>query len=85
MRENLLQKQHSQERSEHVKQQRQLRKIGKQVQVQAKLKQASEKKVLMEEVKKYRKGIRKDLDFLDDKKKKGPIVQANQKGQIDKK
>ncbi|XP_069675588.1 probable rRNA-processing protein EBP2 homolog [Periplaneta americana] len=80
VREHLQRKQHSQERSERVKQQRQLRKIGKKVQIEAKLRQASEKRELMEEVKKYRKGIRKDLDFLDDKKKHKPSSQGDRRG-----
>lgn len=39
------------------------------MQIEATLKKHAEKKKLLEEVKKYRKGARKDLDFLDDKKK----------------
>ncbi|KAJ9601427.1 hypothetical protein L9F63_000451 [Diploptera punctata] len=85
VREHLLKKQRGQELNERVKQMRHLRKVGKQVQVQAKLKQASEKRELMEEVKKYRKGLRKDLDFLDDKKKKSSSVQGNQKENRNKK
>ncbi|KAJ9575335.1 hypothetical protein L9F63_025712 [Diploptera punctata] len=85
VREHLLKKQRGQELNERVKQMRHLRKVGKQVQVQAKLKQASEKRELMEEVKKYRKGLRKDLDFLDDKKKKNSSVQGNQKENRNKK
>ncbi len=51
---------------------RQQRKVAKQMQVEATLKKHAEKRKLMEEVKKYRKGIRQDLDFLDDKKKPAP-------------
>lgn len=39
------------------------------MQIEATLKKHAEKRKLLEEVKKYRKGVRKDLDFLDDKKK----------------
>lgn len=69
VRENLLKKQTIAQRSEKVRELRQQKKIAKQMQVEATLKKHAEKRKLMEEVKKYRKGIRKDLDFLDDKKK----------------
>jgi len=69
VRENLMKKQMIAQRSEKVRQLRQQKKIAKQMQVEATLKKHAEKRKLMEEVKKYRKGIRKDLDFLDDKKK----------------
>lgn len=39
------------------------------MQIEATLKKHAEKRKMLEEVKKYRKGIRRDLDFLDDKKK----------------
>ncbi|XP_018057731.1 PREDICTED: probable rRNA-processing protein EBP2 homolog [Atta colombica] len=69
VRENLMKKQVMTQRSEKVRQLRQQKKVAKQMQVEATLKKHAEKRKLMEEVKKYRKGIRKDLDFLDDKKK----------------
>lgn len=69
VRENLMKKQAITQRSEKVRQLRQQKKIAKQMQVEATLKKHAEKRQLMEEVKKYRKGVRKDLDFLDDKKK----------------
>ncbi|KAK2583582.1 hypothetical protein KPH14_009526 [Odynerus spinipes] len=69
VRENLMKKQIIAQRSEKVRQLRQQRKIGKQMQVEATLKKHAEKRKMLEEVKKYRKGIRQDLDFLDDKKK----------------
>ncbi|XP_028044724.2 probable rRNA-processing protein EBP2 homolog [Monomorium pharaonis] len=69
VRENLMKKQTIAQRSEKVRQMRQQKKIAKQMQVEATLKKHEEKRKLSEEVKKYRKGIRKDLDFLDDKKK----------------
>ncbi|XP_011304102.1 probable rRNA-processing protein EBP2 homolog [Fopius arisanus] len=68
VRENLARKQLATERSEKVRQLRQQRKVGKQMQIEATLKKHAEKKKMLDEVKKYRKGIRKDLDFLDDKK-----------------
>lgn len=69
VRENIMKKQTVAQRSEKVRQMRQQKKVAKQMQVEATLKKHEEKRKLMEEVKKYRKGIRKDLDFLDDKKK----------------
>ncbi|XP_058790401.1 probable rRNA-processing protein EBP2 homolog [Phymastichus coffea] len=72
VKENLQKKQVEAQRTEKIRQLRQQRKISKQMQVEATLKKHAEKRKLMEEVKKYRKGIRKDLDFLDDKKKLMP-------------
>lgn len=69
VRENLMKKQIITQRSEKVRQLRQQRKVGKQMQIEATLKKHAEKRKLLEEVKKYRKGMRRDLDFLDDKKK----------------
>lgn len=69
IRENLMKTEIIAQRSERVRQLRQQRKIGKQMQVEATLKKHAEKRKMLEEVKKYRKGIRQDLDFLDDKKK----------------
>ncbi|XP_017756627.1 PREDICTED: probable rRNA-processing protein EBP2 homolog [Eufriesea mexicana] len=69
VRENLLKKQTIAQRSEKVRQLRQQKKVGKQMQVEATLKRHAEKRKLLEEVKKYRKGARQDLDFLNDKKK----------------
>ncbi|XP_046742804.1 probable rRNA-processing protein EBP2 homolog [Diprion similis] len=71
VRENLMKKQVEAQRSERVRQLRQQRKVGKQMQIEAKLKKHAEKKKMLDEVKKYRKGVRNDLDFLDDKKKPG--------------
>lgn len=69
VRQNLMKKQVITQRAEKTRSLRQQRKIGKQMQIEATLQKHAEKRKLMEEVKKYRKGIRKDLDFLDDKKK----------------
>lgn len=78
VKENLTKKQLEAQRSEKVRQLRQQRKVSKQMQVEATLKKHAEKKKLMEEVKKYRKGIRKDLDFLDGKKKMTPKAKDGQ-------
>ncbi|XP_033327620.2 putative rRNA-processing protein EBP2 homolog [Megalopta genalis] len=69
VRENLMRKQMITQRSEKVRQLRQQRKVAKQMHVEATLKKHAEKRKMLEEVKKYRKGVRQDLDFLDDKKK----------------
>lgn len=69
VREHLMKKQAITQRAERVRQLRQHKQVAKQMQVEATLKKHAEKRKLMEEVKKYRKGVRKDLDFLDDKKK----------------
>lgn len=69
VREHLMKKQAVAQRSEKVRQLRQQKKVAKQTQVEATLKKHAEKRKMLEEVKKYRKGMRKDLDFLDDKKK----------------
>lgn len=69
VREHLMKNQAIAQRSEKVRQLRQQRKVAKQMQVEATLKKHAEKRKMLEEVKKYRKGMRKDLDFLDDKKK----------------
>lgn len=65
VRDSLLQKKAGLEISEKVRKARQNRKMMKQLQVQAQLQRQKEKKDLMDEVKKYRKGVRKDLDFLE--------------------
>ncbi|XP_043280357.1 probable rRNA-processing protein EBP2 homolog [Venturia canescens] len=82
VRENLMKKQASAQRSERVRQLRTQRKVGKQMQIEATLKKHAEKRKMLEEVKKYRKGVRKDLDFLDDKKKPGGTKKFD--GQSDK-
>lgn len=74
VKDNLQKKQLDAQRTEKVRQLRAQRKVSKQMQVEATLKKHADKRKLMEEVKKYRKGVRKDLDFLDDKKK--PMVKG---------
>ncbi|ERL88825.1 hypothetical protein D910_06207 [Dendroctonus ponderosae] len=70
IREHLMKKQQQQQRSERVKQLRQQKKEGKMMQIQTKLQREQEKKEMLDQVKKYRKGASKDLDFLDSKKSK---------------
>lgn len=78
VKENLVKKQVEAQRSDKIRQMRQQRKVSKQMQVEATLKKHAEKRKLMEEVKKYRKGVRHDLDFLDDKKK--PVASKGKDG-----
>lgn len=68
VRENLMKKQFETQRSEKVRQLRTQAKVGKQMQIEATLKKHAEKRQMLEEIKKYRKGKRQDLNFLDDKK-----------------
>lgn len=85
VRENLVKKQAISQRSEKVRQLRQQKKVAKQMQVEATLKKHAEKRKMLEEVKKYRKGIRQDLNFLEDKKKpqnKEPHRKMNLKAQM---
>ncbi|KAH0951829.1 hypothetical protein HN011_012421 [Eciton burchellii] len=68
VRKSLMEKQAIVQRSEKVRQLRQQRKLGKQMQIEATLRKHAEKRKTLQEIKDYRKGIRKDLDFLDAKK-----------------
>ncbi|KAF4524920.1 hypothetical protein B566_EDAN013882 [Ephemera danica] len=62
----LTKKKVEEERREKVRQFRQLKKFGKKVQAESRVAKAQQKKAILDEVKKFRKGQRKDLDFLDD-------------------
>ncbi|KAK9883952.1 hypothetical protein WA026_004890 [Henosepilachna vigintioctopunctata] len=68
IRETLMKKQEQQKQIERVKELRTQRKLGKQLQIQNKLQRQKEKKEILDEVKKVRKGVRKDFDFLDNRK-----------------
>ncbi|KAK6623762.1 hypothetical protein RUM43_009615 [Polyplax serrata] len=70
VRQNLAARQTAAAESQKMKQFRKQRKLGKKAQVEAKLKQAEEKRKMLNEVKKFRKGVSKDLSFLDDKPSK---------------
>lgn len=70
IRENLLKKEAQQRQSEKVKQLRLNKKEGKALQIQKKLERQNEKKEMLDQIKKYRKGVSKNLDFLDGKQKK---------------
>ncbi|CAK1603845.1 unnamed protein product [Parnassius mnemosyne] len=70
VRKNLMAKQAAQARTEKVRQLREQKKIAKRVQIDTKLKQAAEKKHMLEQLKRVRKGKSTDLDFLEDNKGK---------------
>nr|XP_054764187.1 probable rRNA-processing protein EBP2 [Lytechinus pictus] len=71
IREKLIAKQLSMERSEKAKKLRELRKFGKKVQQEVLVKRQKEKKELAESVRKFKKGQTKNLDFLEGKSKGG--------------
>lgn len=71
--------QEGKKKSERVKQLRQQRKEGKILQIQTKLKRQQEKKEMLDKVKKLRKGMSRDTDFLDDKKSKAISRRALEK------
>lgn len=70
IREKLMTKQIGNERAEKVKKLRELKKYGKKVQIEVQQKRLKEKKDMMEEVKKFKKGQSDSLDFLDNDKAK---------------
>ncbi|XP_045764932.1 probable rRNA-processing protein EBP2 homolog [Maniola jurtina] len=70
VRKSLMSKQAAQARTEKVRQLRDQKKIAKRVQIDSKLKQATDKKQMLEQLKRVRKGKSTDLDFLDDNKGK---------------
>ncbi|XP_072023992.1 uncharacterized protein [Amphiura filiformis] len=71
VREKLIAKQLSLEKSEKAKKLRELRKFGKKVQHEVLLQRSKEKKELMESVKQFKKGNKESLDALLEGKKKG--------------
>jgi len=81
IRENLSKKQVQQQRSEKIKQLRIQRKEGKALQIQTKLQRQQEKRQILEQVKKVRKGVAKDLGFLDDKANGKKAVGSSKKVQ----
>ncbi|XP_072366953.1 probable rRNA-processing protein EBP2 [Scyliorhinus torazame] len=65
IREKMLSKKISMEKSEKAKQLRALRKYGKKVQIEVIQQRQKEKKAMMTAVKKYQKGLSDKLDFLE--------------------
>jgi len=88
IREKLLSKQQVQEKIEKVKKLRELKKYGKKVQIEVQQNRLKEKKQLIDNVKKFRKGKSDNLDFLDDSGKgnsaKDKRVNAKRKSKDDK-
>ncbi len=72
-----MSKQAFEERMEKIRKLRDLRRFGKKVQVEVQLKRQKEKRDMLDQVKKFRKGQADSIDFLDDEdmggggKKKG--------------
>lgn len=79
IRKNLVAQQEIMERREKVRKQRELKKYGKQIQIEVLKKRQKEKKEILDQVKKYKKGQQSNLDFLNDK------ANANRKGKASKK
>jgi rRNA-processing protein EBP2 len=75
IRTHLMQKQVQKQRSERVKQLRTQRKEGKMLQIQTKLDRQKEKKMMLDQVRKVRKGQSKDLGFLDGKNKSKRVLE----------
>lgn len=69
IRSNLSAKQQGQAKSERLKQIREQRKMGKLIQRQARVQKEAEKRDMLNNLKKFRKGKLKNLDFLDDNRK----------------
>lgn len=84
VRKNLMAKQAAQARTEKVRQLRDQKKMAKRVQIDTKLKQAADKKQMLEQLKRVRKGKSTDLDFLEDNKGKN-INKGNPKNRVNKK
>lgn len=80
VREKLLERKLSIERSEKARKMRDLRKYGKKVQIETLQKRQREKKEMLASVKKVRKGQQTSLDFLDDKKSGKGQQKGNQQG-----
>lgn len=70
IRSNLAAKQQGQAKSERLKQIREQRKMGKLIQRQARVQKDTEKREMMDKLKKFRKGKLKNLDFLEDNRSK---------------
>lgn len=79
IRSNLMAKQQGQAKSERIKQIREQRKMGKIMQRQARVQRDTEKRDMLEKIKKFRKGKLKNLDFLEDSKKPGNVKSSKDK------
>jgi len=79
IRKVLVSKQMDEERLEKVRKLRELRKYGKKVQAEVQLRRQKEKKDMLDQVKKFRKGQTDTIDFLEDGGGKGK--KSNKKDQ----
>ena len=70
IRAKLLSKEQAQERAEKISKLRELKKYGKKVQIEVQQKRHKEKKEMMDEMKKIRKGQGGNMDFLEGSGKK---------------
>ena len=73
IRAKLLSKEQGQERAEKISKLRDLKKFGKKVQVEVQQKRLKEKKDMIDEMKKIRKGQGGNMDFLEKDGKKGKV------------
>ncbi len=71
IRQKLVTKQVTEERLEKVRKLRELKKYGKKVQAEVQLKRQKEKKEMLDQVKKFRKGQTDTIDFLEEGGGKG--------------
>lgn len=79
VRSNLMAKQQGQAKSERLKQIREQRKMGKMIQRQARVQLDTDKREMLDKLKKFRKGKLKNLDFLEDNRSKGSAAAAKGK------
>lgn len=80
IRSNLAAKQQGQAKSERLKQMREQRKMGKLIQRQSRVQKEADKREMLNNLKKFRKGKLKNLDFLDDNRKSGSAAAAKTAG-----
>lgn len=89
IRKHLVAKQEGQQKSERVRQLREQKKMSKVIQREAEEKKQAEKSKMLKDLKAYRKGKLKNLDFLEDDKsksqKKGPKKPSKKRQERDKK
>lgn len=84
VRANLMAKQEGQAKSERIKQIREQRKMGKLIQRQARVQRDTEKRDMLEKLKKFRKGKLKNLDFLEDNRGSASSSGGGKRGPGDK-
>lgn len=79
VRANLMAKEQGQAKSERIRQIREQRKMGKMLAKQTKVQREMEKKEMLDQLKKFRKGKLKNLDFLEDTKANAKASAASKK------